>query len=622
MPTVSGTVFFDIDRNINPSGNVVGIVNIPVVLQNIITQEYVAVNTDAAGSYAFINVPAGEYKIVEIYGFPGAVASPGDFTTAVIGTIPSALNPPVGAIPSAPIGATHIDCVTPNTINITVAAADVTDQYIFNGPVRYTPIRVNLDACTFVFPRNIIEDADFGTFGFFPDGTPANTGLTINPYPIISPDFTYVLPDPSDYTPFDGEYTLQNIMNNAMSNQIGAWWRISDHTAGNETGRMMIVNGYDGTHQAVIIREVVPVSPYTSYLFSAWILNLFRVSGYTPPQFGVRILDEDGFILYNSSLGFEIPENSVVPEWKEIGTVINSRDNTVLTFEFISEGEAAIGNDFAFDDISLRQVRIPEIAPIKFVDRDVVTVGETVTYTVTLNNFCDQPLMDVFFQDQMPVGQEFVFGSVIVNGVPEPAVNPYTGFYLPWVNGGDTATVQFQAVITEVPAINPFVNSALIRYLYSPIAGGIADVYTYQTNEVPVYVNTSDANEADLSVTKTARRRCISSNDTVSYTMNVRNNGASIAENVVVTDVLPAQFMNAVYSADNCVTWQPWLRDYNMGNLLPNECRKIVIRSEIAADSCGCVYNTAYVTSDTPDYNTSNNQCTEMIRVTPNRFRC
>ena len=617
MPTVSGTIYFDINRNMNPAGNVAGIVNIPVVLQNIITQDYVAVNTDAAGSFAFINVPAGQYKVAEIYGYADAVPSPADFTTAIPGSELSAVNPPIEFIPSAPPGATHVDCVTPNTILITVAATDITNVYIFNGPVRYTSIRLDIDACTFVFPINIIADADYGTFGFFPEGTIANTGLAENPYPIISPDFTYVMPDPSDYTPFDGEYTLQNTMNNAMSNQIGAWWRISDHTIGNETGRMMIVNGYDGTHQAVIIREVVSVTPYTSYLFSAWILNLFRVAGYAPPQFGVRILDEDGLILYNSSLGFEIPENSVMPEWKEIGTVINSRDNTLLTFEFISEGEAAIGNDFAFDDISLRQVRIPEIVPVKFVDRDVVNVGDVIVYTVMLNNFCEQPLMDVFFQDYLPVGQAFVTDSVYINGNNEPNVDPYTGFYLPWINGGETATVQFQVLITEVPAINPVINSALMTYMYSPIEGGFADVYSYRTNEVPVYVNITETNEADLSITKTARRCCVSSNGTVSYTIKVHNAGPSIAENVVITDVLPAQFINAVYSPDNCQSWQPWIRNYTMGNLLPNECRKIVIRSEIAADSCGFVHNTAYVSSDTPDYDPSNNQCTEVIKIKP-----
>jgi len=131
--------------------------------------------------------------------------------------------------------------VTPNTIAITVAAADVTSQNIFNEPVAYLSLNVELDPCCTVL-GNLVTDADDGTFGGFPAGTAANTGTATNPYPAISPDFIYVEPDSSKYTPIDGEFTMQNIMNNAMSNVIGAWWRISDHTSGNETGRMMIVN--------------------------------------------------------------------------------------------------------------------------------------------------------------------------------------------------------------------------------------------------------------------------------------------------------------------------------------------------------------------------------------------
>ena len=83
-------------------------------------------------------------------------------------------------------------------------------------------LNVELDPCCAVLSDNLATDADDGTFGGFPAGTAANTGTATNPYPAISPDFIYVEPDPSKYTPIDGELTIQNIMNNAMSNVIGA----------------------------------------------------------------------------------------------------------------------------------------------------------------------------------------------------------------------------------------------------------------------------------------------------------------------------------------------------------------------------------------------------------------
>ena len=67
---------------------------------------------------------------------------------------------------------------------------------------------------------------------------------------------------------------------------------------------------------------------------------------------GVRILDENNNIIYDATLGALIPVNTNAPEWKQIGTVINSQNNTSLTVEFLSEGPEVIGNDYAIDDIS------------------------------------------------------------------------------------------------------------------------------------------------------------------------------------------------------------------------------------------------------------------------------
>jgi len=82
-------------------------------------------------------------------------------------------------------------------------------------------------------------------------------------------------------------------------------------------------------------------------------------------------------------LDAEIPVNTNAPEWKEIGTVINSQNNTNLTAEFLSEGPAAIANDYAIDDISLMEIQILEFIPVKSVNTPIANAGETVTYTVT-----------------------------------------------------------------------------------------------------------------------------------------------------------------------------------------------------------------------------------------------
>lgn len=68
---------------------------------------------------------------------------------------------------------------------------------------------------------------------------------------------------------------------------------------------MLVVNGYNPG--AVFFRAEVAVEPNHYYLFTAWILNLFKVTGYPDPELGVRVLDQAGNPLYASTLGSPHP---------------------------------------------------------------------------------------------------------------------------------------------------------------------------------------------------------------------------------------------------------------------------------------------------------------------------
>jgi len=361
MPTISGFLLFDRNRTAIPAG-LPGIEKVPIVLHSIGTGEQLAVLTGNDGDYTFYNVPNGDYLIVEAYGISGAVLTPGNFNNAVFGFLPRAVTPPISFAPNPPPGSTNLDCLTPNTIRVVIEDNHLTNQNIINAPVRYTPFEPLEDECALASPINLITAADNGSFGFFPAGTPVNTSAPVEPYPGVTPDFEYALTAPGIFVPSGGEYTVQNIMTNTESNIIGAWWRIADHTTGNETGRMMVVNGYDPG--AVFFRAQAAVSPNTDYCFSAWILNMFKAEGYAEPAFGVRIRNLSGQVIFSEMLGELIPVNVNVPEWKQIGTVFNSLGYTAVIVEFISEGPEVIGNDYAIDDVSLREIqRIIPIPP-------------------------------------------------------------------------------------------------------------------------------------------------------------------------------------------------------------------------------------------------------------------
>ncbi|MBC8530287.1 DUF11 domain-containing protein [Gehongia tenuis] len=609
MATISGRVVFDRDRSATISSGDSGLANIPVVLQNVDTAARLTVLTDAAGNYAFLNVPNGSYRIVESYGTQGGVPTPGDFSAAEQGSVPEGVNPPVGAAGNPPPGSTNLDSVTPSTLLVTVAGADLVNQNFFNGPVIHTPIQVILDPCAVISGDNLIQAADNGTFGSFPQGTPANTGAPTEPYPGVTPDFTYVLPNPDVYTPAGGEYTVQNIMNNTLSQVIGAWWRIADHTKGNETGRMMVVNGFNPG--AVFFRAQVPVRPNTNYLLSAWILNLFKVTGYPNPELGVRILDQNGGVLYSATLGILIPVNVNAPEWKQIGSAINSQNNTSLTVEFLSEGPEVIGNDYAIDDVSFQEIQEPIFVPLKTVDRSSADVGETVRYTVTLTNTCESPLTNVFFQDTVPDGLAFVPGSAAINGAPAAAADPDIGFPLPDVPGGGSVTIEFSAAATKVPTPNPTLNSASIRYEYTPVEGGIPGEFNVVSNYVPVVIGES----ADLSVIKTSGPSPVYPGEILTYTVTISNAGPSAAENVVLADNVSATLTDVEFSVDGGAVWNPWSGPYSLGRLQNGESRTILIRGTVNPAAGGSIENTATALSATPDPDLSNNSDTVVTPV-------
>ena len=474
MAIISGRILFDRERTASAAG-LMGINNALVILRNIATEEEIVTHTDINGNYSFV-VANGSYSI-------------------------QAGNPPISYVPDPPTGATNLDSITPNTLFVTVDNADYTGLNFLKGPVIYKPIQLILDDCVVILDENLIDAADGGSMGTFPQGTYANTGVPNEPYSGVVPDFNYVLPDSSIHVPDDGQYTVQNIMNDARSNQIGAWWRVADHTTGDETGRMMVVNGH--VPGSVFFRDEVAVKPNTRYMFSAWILNLFKVPGYADPALGVRITDPDGNVLYDETLGKAIPVNQNAPEWKQVGSVIGSKDNDSLTVEFLSEGPAAWGNDYVIDDIRLNEVLIPVFVPEKYVNKASVIVGETVTYTVTLKNTCQSPLTNITFKDAIPDGLSFIPNSLLVNGEPFNA-NPNNGFALPDIPGGGAATVIFSAIAEFVPDINPTQNTAEIIYFYTPVEGGIAGKYDVDSNEVNVKIVAIKPGRMIISACKTA----------------------------------------------------------------------------------------------------------------------
>ena len=486
MATVTGSLYYDGARS-NATTGLTAIANVPIVLENAGTLMQLAVLTKTDGSYTFINVPNGNYRVVESAIQGGPYSTTGDFgAEAVQSDTPAvATTPPITVISNPPAGATNLDCITHNTINITVSGASVAVGRIANAPVRYSEMSID-PSVTVHSHYNYIDVADDGSFGTFPPGAAGMTGANPNPYPLVNPSFTYALPAADAAHPTDGEFTIQNIANNISYQVNGTWWRIADHSLGNEQGRMMLVNG--ANNGAVFFTDTVAVTPNTYYLFAAWILNLIKVSGKDDPKFGVKIIASDGTVLFDKDLEAEIPVNPHCPEWHEIGTLINSGQYASITVQFLSLGAKASGNDYAIDDVGLYLVDIDFPTPAKSASASDVPIGTVVDFRIAFENTTNSDMTSINFNDPLPDGLVFVPGSVRINGNAYPDADPAMGFALPDLAAGEMVTVTFQVNADHVPTGGTATNTASIAYNTSLVAGVAPLSFLVQSNPVTISI--------------------------------------------------------------------------------------------------------------------------------------
>ncbi len=241
----------------------------------------------------------------------------------------------------------------------------------------------------------------------------------------------------------------------------------------------------------------------------------------------------------------------------------------------------------------------------KTVDNATPNYGSEVVFTLALANAGPSGATNVHVGDALPVGLTFVSAT--------PSQGAYTAASGDWSVGsvatGDVATLQIRArVDTTAPVSNRAEITRSDQYDPDSAPGNS------KAGEDDLSNATITPVAADLSIEKTATPNAATLGQPVAYTIVVRNAGASDAQAVAVTDLLPAgvTFVNANATQGS---YNVGSGLWDVGTLANGASATLTINVTFTSTSAATVTNYAQVDSKTPDPNPGNNTAKAPVRA-------
>ena len=186
----------------------------------------------------------------------------------------------------------------------------------------------------------------------------------------------------------------------------------------------------------------------------------------------------------------------------------------------------------------------------------------------------------------------------------------------------DAQIITLTFIVPEGMELNPGNTFARLRITTDILPTGIdtlgqdlRSVGPASDGEVEDYILTIGAN-ADLSIDKLSDQPGIVPGQLMTYELLIRNNSPDTAYAAVLYDNVPSVLNNPEYS-DNGTDWFTWTGNLALGDMEASEQANVKIRGTVDINATDTITNTASVTSDTLDPDTSNNTATFTRDITP-----
>ena len=209
---------------------------------------------------------------------------------------------------------------------------------------------------------------------------------------------------------------------------------------------------------------------------------------------------------------------------------VNPTPNTAnIIYDFVFTPDFAPIQKSTTSNTTFVQINDADIVSLKTVDLTSVAIGDILTYTTTLTNTGNTDATAVVFTDNIPGGTTFIDGSVLINNIPQLNANPSTGILVGTIAPNISISVTFSVTVIALPATGHVQNQSTSRYRIN----------------VEEQISTSNITfteviSANVIATKTTPIQYADLQTIIPYTISIINNGNIQVENIIATDIIPA----------------------------------------------------------------------------------
>lgn len=265
-------------------------------------------------------------------------------------------------------------------------------------------------------------------------------------------------------------------------------------------------------------------TPYTTFVPNSVYINNVLITG-LDPTVGFSLSDLNAGDVVNVKYSITIDS---APQSGSINT------SSVAKYSYlITQGSNSIFATTASNTETLL-VKFSQIVKTTCPSNDYPSIGDVLTYTTNLTNVGNINAVNIFVQDAPIAGSSFIDGTVIVNGIAAPGVNPYTGFTLNSpILPGATTVVKYNVKVNSLPPKETIENLAQVPFQYKITDEQGTISITTNSNTVETL-----SNFVCMSMVETVNRTCATLNDVIYYTVNISNTGNLNAANTLFTSTI------------------------------------------------------------------------------------